>query len=227
MLVSHQYFNGLQKEDPLSGSRDLDMPSTENEESTMRVEELIDTALSLGASAASVISASEISVEDSLARLCRKPKCENYGLSPSCPPHVSGPSGFRVLLNAFEKAIVIKIDVPLSVLFSDERREVMRLLHEIVAGVERSAARMGYVDSKAYAGGSCKTIFCRDHSYCRVLSQGGECRNAEYARPSMSGFGINVTKLMRAAGFDGDMNIPGSESNGTAMSWVSGLVLIG
>jgi predicted metal-binding protein len=192
-----------------------------------RIDELIQKALRLGASATSVISASDISVEDKLAELCRKPQCESFGLSPSCPPHVSGPDGFRDLLKDFNKALVVKIDVPASVLFSDERRGVMQLLHEIVAGVERSAIEMRFVHSKAFAGGSCKQIFCCGHIDCRVLREGGECRNPHSARPSMSGFGINVIRLMRAAGFNADNNIMDGQSNGHSMSWVSGLVLIG
>jgi hypothetical protein len=44
----------------------------------------------------------------------------------------------------------------------------------------------------------------------------------------MSGFGIDVTKLLTAAGFNADMNFMDTErTNSGSMSWVSGLVLIG
>ena len=203
------------------------MPPAKEDIADTGLEELVQSALRSGASAASVISVSEISVEDNLAELCKNSRCENFGLSPSCPPHVAGPDGFRALVKYFDKAVVVKIDVPLAVLLSDERREVMQLLHEIVANVERSAVKMGFINSKAFAGGSCKQIFCRDHIDCRVLKEGGACRNPQYARPSMSGFGINVTKLMKTAGFGGDMNSMDANADDTAMSWVSGLVLIG
>ncbi|MFC1883182.1 DUF2284 domain-containing protein [Thermodesulfobacteriota bacterium] len=204
------------------------MPSIGYNKNDTRMEELIQVAIGLGASYASAISASDIAVEDKLAGLCREPQCENFGLSPSCPPHVSGPDGFRKLLEILEKAVVVKIDVPLSVLLSDERGEVMQLLHEIVAGVERSAIQMGYINSKAFAGGSCKKIFCPEESDCNVLKEGGQCRNPQYARPSMSGFGINVTKLMTVAGFNVDINFMDTKrTNDDSMSWVSGLVLIG
>jgi len=162
-----------------------------------------------------------------LAKLCREPQCESYGLSTSCPPHVSGPSGFRKLLKKFEHAIVIKIDVPLEILLSSERRDIMRLLHEIVAGTEQAAVKTGYPNSKAFAGGSCKKIFCHDYEGCRVLAEGGECRNPRHARPSMSGFGINVSKLMQAAGWT--MNRYNREANPDASSTapICGLILIG
>jgi predicted metal-binding protein len=91
------------------------------------------------------------------------------------------------------------MDVPSAAMFSDERREIMQLLHEIVAGVELKAADMGYSGSKAFAGGSCKKIFFYDLMDCGVLSDKGECRHPRSARPSMSGFGINVAKLLQSA----------------------------
>jgi predicted metal-binding protein len=188
---------------------------------------LTKLACQLGASDARVICTAKISVKDDLANLCKEPGCENYGLSASCPPHVTGPAGFRKLLKTFEHAVVFKIDVSSEILFSDERRDIFRLLHEIAANIEQSAIEMGYQNSSAYAGGSCKQIFCRDHSDCRVLAENGECRNPLCARPSMSGFGINVLKLKKAAGWMSN-KIPRNTGPDTiSMETVCGLVLIG
>ena len=193
------------------------------------LKELIKQASQSGASGAAVISASDISVEDDLAKLCREPQCESYGLSTGCPPHVSGPSGFRKLLKKFKHAIVIKIDVPLEILLSSERSDIMRLLHEIVAGIEQAAVKTGYPSSKAFAGGSCKKIFCHDYEDCRVLTEGGECRNPRHARQSMSGFGINVSKLMHAAGWTMNRYNSNSEADSDTASTapICGLILIG
>lgn len=189
------------------------------------LKKLIQFAYLRGASNAEVISSDDISAEDNLANFCRE--CENYGLGPSCPPHVSGPAGFRELQKNMRYAIVVRIDIPSAVMFSDERREIMRLLHEIVAGIEQKALEMGYSNSKSFAGGSCKEIFCRDHADCSVLSGHGECRNPHNARPSMSGFGINVSGLMRAAGWPADMNTRKPDSDAASMIWVAGLGMIG
>ena len=189
--------------------------------------ELLQLSLRLGASDAAVIFTNEISIEDNLANLCREPKCENYGLSARCPPHVSGPSGFRKLLNNYKRAIVIKIDVPSEILFSNQRHEIFELLHEIVAAIEQSAVEMGFFDSKAYAGGSCKNLFCHDHAECRVLAQKGACRNPQRARPSMSGFGINVSKLMQTAGMPYGLVAQEVEEETISMGTVCGLILIG
>jgi len=189
--------------------------------------DLIQLACRLGASNAKAISTADISVEDELAKLCREPQCENYGSSAGCPPNVSGPSGFRELLKSYKQAVVFKIDVPSEILFSNERAEIFGLLHEIAAAIEHSAVQMGYRNSKAYAGGSCKRIFCQDHPKCRVLHEGGECRNPEHARPSMSGFGINVSKLMQVAGWTMNRSTPETASDKSSMGTVCGLVLIG
>jgi len=189
--------------------------------------ELINRVRRSGAADAAVISAADIPVEDDLARLCREPQCENYGRSPGCPPHVSGPEAFRERLKHYRLALVVKIDVPTHVLRSTERRDIMELLHDIVADVEQAAVDMGFLNAKAFAGGSCKMIFCREHAECRVLSERGKCRNPRRARPSMSGYGINVSRLMQAAGWQGDYLDPTEDADSGGMSWISGLVLIG
>jgi predicted metal-binding protein len=192
-----------------------------------RLSALIELACRLGAGSAEVISVADISIEDDLANLCKEPQCENYGQAAGCPPYVSGPSGFRELVRDFKKALVFKIDLPSEILFSSERRDIFRLLHEIAAGLEQAALQLGFRNAKGYAGGSCKRIFCQDHPMCRVLSEGGKCRHPDHARPSMSGFGINVSKLMEAAGWTMHRTLPGATPSKTTMSTVCGLVLLG
>ena len=191
------------------------------------LKELVHISSRLGASDAAVISVNDISVEDHLVNLCREPQCENYGLSARCPPNISGPSGFRKALKNFEHAIVFKIDLPSEILLSNQRREVFKLLHEIAVTIEQSAVEMGFSDSKAYAGGSCKQLFCNKHADCRVLTQKGECRNPQKARPSMSGFGINVSKLLESAGMPYGKVTPEAEAEEISIGTVCGLVLIG
>jgi predicted metal-binding protein len=187
---------------------------------------LIREACLAGATEVMPVTPAEIVVEERLAGYCREPQCPNFGQSPSCPPHVAGPAGFLALRDSSRAALVVRIEVPSAVLFSVERREVMRLLHEITAGIERSAIARGYTGSKAFAGGSCKDLFCHDHLSCQILAGSGKCRNPTQARPSMSGFGINVAKMLQAAGCSEAKStrpaIPGVES----MSWLAGLVLI-
>ena len=188
---------------------------------------LIEYAQGLGATGAVVIRAADIVVDESLAEKCREPRCENYGLAMSCPPHVAGPVALRQLLESFRQAILFKIDVPADVLFSSESREVFQLLHEVASGIERKAVAMGFAGARAYAGGSCKAIFCHEHQECRALTAEGKCRHPESARPSMSGFGIDVAKLFAAAGWEMNWVSRHQDSTSTKMANVCGLVLIG
>jgi predicted metal-binding protein len=201
--------------------------SSKKTEADLNLKELVRLACSLGASDAQITSSGDILVENYLADLCNESQCENYGLSPSCPPHVSGPSGFRKLQKSIKHAVVVRIVVPSAVLFSDESWELMRLLHEVVAAIEQAAVGMGYADSKAFAGGPCKKIFCHDHEGCPILSENGECRYPQYARPSISGFGINVSALMKVCGWPADINAREVESSPDSMSWVASLIMVG
>lgn len=180
-------------------------------------EVLLQTAHSLGATDAACILSSKIEISDELATLCENTKCEHYGASFRCPPNVSGPVGFRKRIKDYTDAIVFKITVPSEILFSHQRIEIFRLLHEIGSSIENKAKQMGYAKSRAYAAGSCKKLFCEEHLNCNVLSGEGECRNPDIARQSMSGFGINVNKLMELAGW---------KSEKSEMKSACGMILI-
>lgn len=193
---------------------------------TAKLETLVQDVLKLGVTRAALISTKDISVDRKLADICRKPRCESYGLSKSCPPHVAGPAGFRKLLKKFSRAIFFKIDVPTELLFSSERREIFELLHELASGIEQQAAKIGFSGAQAYAGGSCKQIFCYDYPDCLALSENGKCRNPQSARPSMSGFGVNVAKLIETAGWTEPLIAQDAVPELTKMSSVYGLVLI-
>lgn len=192
---------------------------------TQYPEELLKYAGQCGATGACFVAPSELVVEERLAKLCLQPRCPNYGLSASCPPHVQGPSQFRTWCKEAEQALALKIDLPAAILHSTERFEVMRLLHEIVAGTERLAVELHFPHSKGFAGGSCKHLFCQNEDGCLYLTEKKSCRNPQHARPSMSGFGINVASLMHSAGWDA-RTLNESESDGESMSWVAGLVLL-
>lgn len=158
--------------------------------------------------------------------MCLEPRCGSYGLSKSCPPHVSGPSGFRKKLEKYKRAVFFKIDVPSQILYSSERLELFQLLHETAADIEQYAIKSGFINARAYAGGSCKEIFCRDYPECRALSKSGKCRNPLSARPSMSGFGIDVSKLMKIAGWTANWVARDTDLSVIKMANVNGLILL-
>ena len=199
------------------------------ENSTERIENLnriLQFAEKSGVTGVAVIPAKRIVIDEDLAERCREPRCENHGLSKSCPPHVEGPIWFKNNLKNYYKAVFFKIDVPNELLYSSERREIFRYLHETASGIEGFAINLGFPLAKAYTGGSCKKIFCHQHNECLLLSDKGPCRFPESARPSMSGFGVDVTKLFELAGWKLRTDKDGIDENRINMSNICGLVLI-
>jgi predicted metal-binding protein len=184
---------------------------------------LVELTIGMGATGVKVLPASAVLAEDHLAALCKETKCPNYDLSPTCPPNVEGPTWMREYLQEIDAAMFIKVELPPDVMYSDARREIGKLLHFIVIQVEQAAIEMGLSKSRAFAGGSCKNLLCHDKANCQVLYGDGQCRNPNAARPSISGYGINVNRLNKAAGWSGSEN----DENKATMSTYCGLVLLG
>ena len=195
--------------------------------SKQQLEELTIEAKRLGATSSASILSKEILVKDNLATLCNgEYTCPNFGLAANCPPHVEGPAAFRKWQAQSGNSITVKIELPASVMFSDERKGVMQLLYQIVAAVEQKAVKMGFDNSKAFAGGSCKELFCEDQEKCCVMAENKPCRNIDVARPSMSGFGIDVTQLMLSSGWPAQKAEESKLPDKDATSWVAGLIML-
>lgn len=169
--------------------------------SRSQLDELLELALAIGSDDAVVIPADKIKIEAPLADLCRETRCPNYGLSPTCPPHVEGPNWLQNYLPKIAHALLLKIEVDQDLMYSDQRTEIGKLLHFIVIQIENHALEMGLTNTRAFAGGSCKNLFCSDHYFCQVLEGSGECRNPDHARPSISGYGININHLLTLSGW--------------------------
>lgn len=188
---------------------------------------LIQEAKRLGATSSAGILSKEIRVKDKLAALCNgEYTCPNYGLAANCPPYVEGPVEFRKWQAQSHYSITVRIELPASVMFSNERKGVFQLLHQIVAVVEQKAIGLGFEKSRAFAGGSCKELFCDDQESCCVLAENKPCRHSEIARPSMSGFGIDVIQLMQSSGWPAPKAEDSNLSEKDATSWVGGLILL-
>jgi len=188
--------------------------------------DLKQEAIRSGATDSAVISSGDIRTDDNLAALCNgEYTCPSYGLAASCPPHVQGPEQFRKWQKKSRYSITVKIELPASVMFSDGRKEVMRLLHQVVAGVEKKAIAFGFTRSRAFAGGSCKQLFCEENNTCCVVADRLPCRHMNEARPSMSGFGIDVIQLMNTSGWPVEKTNQNKGVSGVS-SWVAGLVLV-
>jgi len=188
---------------------------------------LIQHALALGVRDARVIAVEEISVADHLAAMCGEQRCDGYGLSANCPPHVMRPDQFRELLKQYRHALVFKFDVPTEILMSDERLEITRMLHEIAAGIEQYALENDYTKVQGLAGGSCKRLFCDEYDTCSVLTGEGDCRFPAVARPSIAGVGINFFELSKALGWQITKITTDTKSDDTPVGLLAGMVLLG
>jgi predicted metal-binding protein len=187
---------------------------------------LIERALEMGAGRAAAIDPSEISVEEELAARCHTPRCENYGLSPSCPPHVGGPEEFKVLAEKMDIAVLFTIDLPSEILLSSQRQDAGKYLHEIAYEMQKTALSLGAAEVRGFAGGSCKKIFCGSHKSCNVVNNKGPCRNPGRAMPSMSGYGINVKKMLGSAGLTLWVAADRDNEEKPSMGSLAGLVLV-
>lgn len=192
---------------------------------TERLQQIVQAALDNGASHATVVSPEDIFAKKQFAAFCEDPGCPNYGRSMSCPPHVSGPEGFRKKLGESQYAVAVRMEVDSASLLGDDRPQVFRLLQKMTAATELKAKSLGFKASEGFAGGSCKRSFCDTHESCRVLSGNGKCRFPQSARPSMSGYGVNVGKLMKAAGW-GARFFSFRDDKEEQMVWLAGLVLL-
>ncbi len=181
-------------------------------------------ARELGATDVALIDPAEIVVKEELARMCLEPRCDGYGRSMSCPPHVGGPEAMRKWCREYKQALVFLVEVPREVAMSFERNEVLALIHEIASGVERAATKLGADKARAFAGGSCKELFCSQYPECRVLDEKKPCRNPHLARPSMSGHGIDVARLQALAGWS--LPDPKEKPKAGSMAHFTGLVLL-
>jgi predicted metal-binding protein len=185
-------------------------------------------ARSLGASAAAIIPAKSLIVEDRLAALCAAPqRCPGYGLAPGCPPHAISPAVFRRRLEAYQHILVFKIDAPIADLLGPERLPLARSIHRIAATLERAACNRGLALARGLAAGSCKELFCGEEEVCVVLHKQQPCRHPDLARPSLSAMGINFTALAQSVGWQFARIDPDQASEGEAsLGLMAGLVLL-
>lgn len=189
-------------------------------------EYLVQQAFALGAHGAAAIAPEQVLIQDDLAELCAEMKCDGFGQSMSCPPQVAGPKWFRGKLAQASLVLAFKFDVPTEILHSSQRWDLFGLLHQTAASLEDVARQAGFVSSFGLAGGSCKNIFCSGHYQCQVLFEGGPCRNPDAARPSMSGFGVNVKDLAEVLGWPMESTVADPTSGRIPTALLAGMVAV-
>jgi predicted metal-binding protein len=170
-------------------------------------------ALELGASAAEVIPASQVVVQERVWLKCLVPLCNMAGTNPNCPPNTPQPDLIRKALGQYRWAVLFKRDMEhlgKYVATSANQKEGQaglegaRSFHrktvEIVGRLEAYAQTEGYDLAMGFACGSCRVNLC-NRAPCDFIEK-GKCRFPLLARPSMEGVGIDVFDLCQKVGWD-------------------------
>ena len=187
---------------------------TVKEEKLQRdLERFRQKALELGASAAEIIPASQVIVQERVWLKCLVPLCHMAGSNPYCPPNTPQPDFIRKALSQYRWAVLFKRDVEhlekyvaTSAAQQKERAglAVAKGFHrktvEIVGRLEAYAQTEGYDLAMGLACGTCRVNLCNG-APCAFMEK-GECRFSMLARPSMEGVGIDVFDLCNKVGWD-------------------------
>ncbi len=170
------------------------------------LEKYVARALEMGATQARIIKAAEIPVDERVTLKCRIPRCFGYGASAQCPPNTLAPAELRELLKKYHWAVLFIKDVPPEVIVRDkatikERVAAYQQVYKIVSDLESQAFYDGHYLAFGLAAGSCRHTFCGQQEDCQALA-GKRCRFSLVSRPSMEAVGIDVYRLVAAAGWD-------------------------
>ena len=177
------------------------------------LEELRKKALELGASAAEIVPASSVVVQERVWMKCLVPRCGGAGKTPYCPPNTPQPSFMRLVFSQYQWAVVFKRDIePMEEFIAtstEQRAEKPDLgigrgyhgkTHEIVDQLESYAQTGGYDLAMGFTSGTCRSNLCNGAPCTRLET--GACRFPLRARPSMEGVGIDVFGLAEKVGWD-------------------------
>jgi predicted metal-binding protein len=179
---------------------------------------LRDLALELGATAAKVIPADEIVVENRVALNCRV-GCKEFGKTLMCPPYAPSVDEFRKILSEYSYALVLKFKSQTEataevaeLLSKDENdpsltEEMKEKIHDFwaswkadkkelvkkICALEKAAVNKGYTLAVGFTTGFC--VICDE---CNV--EGKICTHPTEARYSAQAVGINVLQTLENAG---------------------------
>jgi len=167
-------------------------------------------ALQWGASAAVIVPASDVVIDERVRLKCTVPRCIRAGETPHCPPTALDLDLVRKAIARYRYAILLKCDVkpiedyiPGKGATKEEQRRVLSF-HEqsgkVVYELERQAYKDGYHLAMGFGGGSCKDYLCKG-LICQALDS-GRCRYPHRSRPAMEAVGMDVIDLINKAGWE-------------------------
>lgn len=190
---------------------------------------LLEKAEELGSTAAALIPADQVVVDERVRLKCAVPVCHGYGNYLHCPPNTMSVEEFRTVLVRYSVAMIVQVESTqdsqdldqeglagkdISELEEKLHGDPNRLLGKIVTRLEAEAFKAGYHYAAAFTGGLC--LLCPE---CVGVASGEPCRHPFEARPSMEGVGIDVFKTAANAG------LPMAMSSDQPVRW-TGLLLV-
>ncbi len=183
-----------------------------------------------GASAAKIIPARDVFVDERARLKCLVPLCSSYGNRLLCPPGLMPVKEFKETLGLYHNALLVQIEANFDSSDKSRRRLDGPLCDKIesdtdasgwqlkllrlVGGCEATAFKMGFRFAAGLSGGDC--CLCDD---CVGAGSDARCRHPFEARPSMEAMGIDVIRTCKKAG------MPVLLSSKTKVRW-TGLVLL-
>jgi predicted metal-binding protein len=160
----------------------------------LKLRNLQDEAIQLGATMAKIIPASSIVIDERVRLKCLVPLCDKYNQNLMCPPNLPAVEEFRKAAVRYSWALFVQLvfEKNGNVTKAEARQQGLRL-HRIIHELERRAFSRGYPLAAGLIGGSCK--LCKT-----CVGATNPCRHPLMARPSMEGMGIDVIKTGRKIG---------------------------
>jgi predicted metal-binding protein len=179
---------------------------------------LIEDALKAGATAARIIPARRVVVDERVRLKCEVPRCAGYGQFLTCPPHVTSVDKFKKILSGYEWGMLVQVEAKdidsmdkgkgrISQAILKESNQLHRpyklKLLKIVEAVESAAFKKGMRFAAGLVGGSC--VLC---DRCVENKFSDACRHPFQARPPMEAMGIDVVKTAQNAGLPIHLSSP-------------------
>ena len=164
-------------------------------------------AIALGATDAKIITADMVIIDERVRAKCMVPLCNSYGACASCPPHAMDIDTTRKLVNRFQYAIFMKLEVP-SEQVAGLEAETKKLtapsrnkMNKLVTQIESKAFSDGYYLAVGFTVGACKSAYCPEIE-CSALVSGQGCSHPLKARSSMEAVGMDAFKMSAKVGWD-------------------------
>jgi predicted metal-binding protein len=116
------------------------------------------------------------------------------------------PSELREILKQYRWAVFFIKDIPSEVIVRDkatikERVAAYQEVYRMVSEIESMAFYDGHYLAFGFAAGSCRHTYCGQHATCQAMT-GDRCRFSLLSRPSMEAVGIDVYRMVAAAGWE-------------------------